>query len=484
MNKELYTQDLMTADFKKIQLAFLTLQDISEEYFRVDSAFRSHDLFRAAVRFLIAVQDDPVNFVVSPVEKQIFSLFDISLVTVLKDTLVTLVSGNYTNLSSSEEEKKMVDDEETQIKQSIEKIGLNTEQFSKVFSSAAIEDRVKILHALGDVQINIHGILAQAACVNGVINGANSLNTLPTVPQTLENLDKMSDHDLQQIQEIVYGLYALSKSEDRLILSRNLINKWLTKYQESYSFTPLESIIVGLTIHIAFSSFVRLSEDEQMNLLEFYFLKALAFGVPVYDYLAEFLFETETPVLYTIRTALLYSGLNNNKELFPSADDQMISWIVMAKDMSTVDVTHFNSNTLRKALEDYDEIKQKILIESFIIYRKIKDGSLIENNSGGELSSDELYHNELVQLLVLFGFGEDGMNDIEHYFLQTSFAVPLSSFIRELKEVVDLSDDMNVDSILAFTECMRKNAWINDEKELITFDESSSQFHWNQDFVI
>jgi hypothetical protein len=371
------------------------------------------------------------NFEFSEEEKSIISLFDISLLQEL--VLIDKTQG----IDVSERKIKLENELSNQLKLICSYLGITFESVSS--------------YSLDEVGMNF-------------VDNESKLDPL-RVTRTFKELGR-NEESKEFCEKLV-----------------SIIEKSQIFQQQKYSWQDV--FFISLLAQTVYSKFSFLSEESQNFLMKTFFIRPLFFSASVRIQLQNILRRTNTPVSYTTKNQMLFECISQNKE-------QIINESKLFSDFMK-DYFIFAGNNWDKqkkqdefitSLQVLDENGVRILKEALSITVHLKNADLVENNNGGELSIAEQYKNDVIKLVYLFGIGKDsGGSEIIKYFSQENPRVSLNSFLKRLYEICDLKNDAAIGNISEFTEVLHENKFLLKDQELIIFNETDDQFHWNEELI-
>jgi len=475
--------EFLHSNWKEKRSSIASLVEIGEKVGNVEITAETIWSRMKAIDELVRSTEQDSQFKLFEVEKFVLSLLDTNLVRNITKRIEE-IEKFFNKLGDG-----IPGSRATLEKSKLEKLGLSEKtikQWADQFSQLQPHDQKTVLHLLSEMHSLTDSLQAESQLLSA------ALGTVPGVISTFELgecvalLKGSKSYDVpRMIRTLIEGM----NNENKIELARTiteLLSKPAFRDRKMYSWE--EVLLLGIFIHVAFSSFTSLPRESQQVLLRHYFYHAIAIQVPVGQILRKFLYETDTIIAYFDRNKFLFDTLNsNNEEIFLTLEEEKKETLRKIfgsyvtnnqKDLnSSKNQEKFVTNLYSK--EPHSDLLQVWLQESLLIYCRLKSAILVEKNEGGELTPDEQYANDVILLLAWFGIGSDGAESLINYFKQKHSRVPLPSFIDRLKETADLNDETTVENIVEFTSALHEHNLLDSNNELVEFYQDDSKFHWN-----
>lgn len=424
------------------------------------------------------------NFPLLDLDKSVLSLVDI--------VLVKKIISDVTELKMMLENSQIsnVTNKENVWKEKLVGIGINlelAEKWSADIGGKGAEEQARLnilLDNLVEEEEELYYLLSNIGEVIGVSGAPEKFYTLAEVVGIL----KMENEVYSQAQFLA-SLREFSKDENRKELNDVILERLNTKLYFSHDFFNWdEALIFTFLLHIIYSRYEYLGWGPQIFLLQYYLIRAIAVGIPVYPAVGRALYETHDIVEYVMTcrdfsdaVSLSKENVVVNIENFETKTIQSLTdrYLGLAGDKW---LDGFNLNEFIKNIYEGQkgrDIYTKWLQETFNVFIHLKNADIVESNKGGEFSEREEYHNDLLKLVASFGIGKDGSDFIVSYFKKDNPRVPLWSFLRYLEGVVPASDEVSLENIMELNEILKINNLLKEDEDLVLFHEDDGKFHWN-----
>ena len=263
----------------------------------------------------------------------------------------------------------------------------------------------------------------------------------------------------------------------RILLNALLLDKNFKKSEYTWD----EIVWLYLVLALVWKEFPRLSALQQSFVLTNYFFRSIMLNLPVQKAIGDTLYFTRNIVSYMELNALLVQAIKANLEVVTIDNSTQVLGNMACRfseeKISKNGIVGF-VNKFWPESKDYEINKNKQWIVNFFeMYLKLINGKFIENNMGGEMTEVEIANNELVRLITMFGIGESGFGEIIEYYKKQNFLVPIKSFFSELREIVELDENV-VGDLLALTSLLKENGILLPEQEVVEYLESDNKFYW------
>lgn len=255
-----------------------------------------------------------------------------------------------------------------------------------------------------------------------------------------------------------------------------------------------QAVLLAWTLGFMFSEFERLSSEDRIWLINNYFYRAIAAGVPVRQFLQSYLLSSRWVVEYVQRNAAFALSIENNSEKIPAEQAEVnlpVGLFCANYDKNFSDQLSdeqsqngFIEGIVNKSTNDNTDFSARFhpqwLKEVLFLYSHIKEASLVDWLKDGDSPLNYENRGELIRLLAYFAYGGAFELAIK-YFKDRKNKVPLKIFLQYLKDVVDLTDGVNIPNCLAFTEALHTGGLLPVDQDIVIFHEQDGHFHWNED---
>jgi hypothetical protein len=327
--------------------------------------------------------------------------------------------------------------------------------------------------------------LADIAVVTGVGQAAVKPYSVAEL-SALYGGQKANYHPHRLIRTMVDSMNSDSWKEVATILLTGLNS------EERYGQTVFEweeALLLNLTLHFVYNRFYALSEEQQDFLLENYFYRAVVVGAPAREKISEALYYTLNMVDYIYLNMLFYNALERNSERvstnIASGTDTILGLLFNK-------FLNFNKSQTSGGFEFNQYISNIYqsqpgrdayifwLEECFFVFLHLSRADLIDHNRGGELKEIDIYRNEMLELVSMFGIGKDGASFIVNYFQQDNKKITFSAFLRQLEGIVDLKQSVAVENCLELSAIFHQAGLLPTHQDLVVYDEKSESFHWSE----
>ena len=309
------------------------------------------------------------------------------------------------------------------------------------------------------------------------------LNCLEILAGTRKDFDRPSFLlSLRELKDDKYGHEIAWQASDPAT--------WLLNSPENPSW--FDVAVRTVLLHITFKWFWMMPEERQKNLLTNYFWQAAQAGVPLRENLGEPLYQTQSVAQFAIENERLIGLLEGNTEeiLYGEENEKLGSFLDIARafynkvnDPSTVEEQAALYVQSMCPLELKDTAFPEQLAEALSVYVRLKEAILIDHNMAGEPEGQNQFNFELAQLVIWFT-NEADWNKMADYFKNEQSLVSWKQFFRQYVGNIDLQTDTEaVTKLLNFNEFLQKNGLTPEDFAPISFHESDSQFHWNEEFL-
>lgn len=310
----------------------------------------------------------------------------------------------------------------------------------------------------------------------------------PIHPYSLDQFVEGYINHRQQFDEyrVIRSFKELSKDDDRKLFLEKLVETFQTgDLLKKDSYTWSEAFFVSILAQTLYEQFYLLSDEIKTIILQKLYFRALLVGAPVKNALQVVIYKTYSPLRYVLETELLFEPLNRSVEMVSLLSGEKVLLSDIFKEyLKLTPKDSDNATTLSNYIQN-KKIDPSLVLgvsEALSIYIHLHNAELSEKNLGEELTEEDTFKNDMIDLLYMFGIGKDaGGEKLKQYFSQEQPVVPLKVFLKNLRSILDLKDDVSQDNILEFAQLLHENNFIPQDQDLIIFDEQTSQFQWNEE---
>ncbi len=409
-------------------------------------------------------------------KKNLYNYFDInseevlealdSLVEVENEPLNTLVEKLIVSIKADQSENEMYKyDQEVVDLLDVDLVNEFLRQPSNIDVQKQLVDHVTILAAATD---NMSGLeMYSPQDLRTVLISGEYLDFIKVIHTLRKSQNSDDRHD-----------YALSVVEQlKLLTTRN-----------TYTFN--EVLILYFELQLVWSELETLPAEQQQLLFANYLYKAIIVGVPLRDIVVACLYNTTTASEYILINKDFLDYLNNNKEkilvsLNPFAEKTLSELLLIYK--TEFSAIAENSKSLDLiisnifAKQNNSEKQQQWLSRMLELYFGLQSADLIKKNRGGDNDEEDLYKIDLGLLLV--AFLRDNWNLIIEYYSRKTIRVPLINLLKIIAVNVKLTNELDVKKVADFSSTLINSNILPAELELVIFDTTDNQFHWNDSLL-
>ncbi len=305
-------------------------------------------------------------------------------------------------------------------------------------------------------------------------------------PEQMQNY-QWSDclNDLPRVIYTVHDWVRDKNQREALVFALRLLQGQLAApAQEKLSVNA--RLLYRLCLDVVYARYGDLEEPEQKMVLINYYCAGIAVGAPVEVALKKWLYNTREILSFMARSAFLSENLEHNSEILVTKITQQpaITFIELYRTLPAIaDEKMAHGIINRHVISRLDRLSSpelEMVARMLEIVWRIRNTALVSNNRGGELTELEKYNNDMILLITWFGIGEAGAEPLTKYFSADTPRVPLASFIDQLKDIANLTDQVTIDNIMELTDLLHHEAWLPEDQELIMFHEADGQWHWNK----
>lgn len=261
---------------------------------------------------------------------------------------------------------------------------------------------------------------------------------------------------------------------------------WLEKPPEFNNISWQSLFEYQLIFNVIIRRFDRLHPKFQDIILKYFYYRLISLGLPIREKMRQYLALTSSTYTYVLRTKELFGGIENNVEMisvyWAGEDDLVerrlfdvlgeIKLLAESERTKYYDATYPTEKNNSAAL-------RSILSEAFDIYDKLSQATMIDWFKERLEGTADIVDDTLIKLVISFGFGGAYEFVLEYYKGNQTPDVPFIKFITTLSEIVNVSEEKNIENVLKFQEILKENSLLSSDVDLIIFNESTSQFEWN-----
>lgn len=359
-------------------------------------------------------------------------------------------------------------------------------KWEQLYAAGDEEEKKKLQEEMDTIVTNIEFLIAQFVIITTMRAPAMSIEAYDP-PHVIDYLrGNKTDYNLPNIvRTILDAKNGEKEGRDIALASFDYFERFVQKSETEI--TWVDSFVLFIVLDFLYDRFPRLAPVQQTILLQFYFHKAIAFGLDVRGVLQAELKAAGSVVSYLNRSKNLFEMLDNNKEMVIVFDKNTNGEVRPFKDIVAFveSAMQKEGKTLEEAVATFypESVPRRefyfgTLAEAVDISIRVGDASLIDWFTDHEVTKDEQYQYDILRLTYSFGYGGDFYH-IREYFEKTDPLVPLEQFLHKLADVVDLSNEKFFDIALRFSQFLKEKQWLPEEVELVEFREQDGKFHWN-----
>src|SRR3989344_5484523 len=246
--------------------------------------------------------------------------------------------------------------------------------------------------------------------------------------QIIKECEEVFSGAVDNVPVLIRNIREVGKNEDAINFCQKFINQFIL-LDKCTIITELNwhnSLIIAIALNTVYERLYQLSEDEQKIILQHSLYVALCAGINVQTSLQAVLYHTKT----------IFSFI---------ATYERLTQILEESNETVIQINENSIQTLGSLWNDYCE-KNK---NDWSDIKKLK------------FFSDSLTTNEF----------------------QKEKKFSITAFVKRLVEIIGLQDMEQIENVLLFSGLLRELNWMPEDDNLISFHESTSQFHWNQELL-
>lgn len=319
-------------------------------------------------------------------------------------------------------------------------------------------------------------LLFDLKLVNAVVGGETNLTRYKTAD--IIDFINLAKKDFDYIT-LVYSL----RQELAGNYNRDLIKAifgYLQKVNIYKDWETKDLLVFVLLLNIIWKNFDFILPIEQEYLLKLFLYVSVLMGVPVADYLKSYIYNnTNNPVDFVVKHQVFFDAVRQNIEVIPVQAD-----VTRVADLSDVFVGFISAKTTpdnfaNNFYQSNEKVLKDILVKVLYIFDKLKQSNLAEKNYAGDENIADDFNYQQSELISWF-FAKEEWGNIQKYYSSASPLVAPELFIRIFPLFIDLEKAEAISKLSEFTDFLKNNKIILEDKELIEFHESDNKFHWSQ----
>lgn len=331
------------------------------------------------------------------------------------------------------------------------------------------------------------------------------LNQILTVGAWFNLLLDLTFYSVDEVEQIISGektdidflrfVFTLRDAYDSdegrdviLFLTQDMLSDTANLPVKPEQHTWDQAIIRTIYLLLVFHRFDAREDEKQQDLLKYFFYQAIVAGVSVREILSSVLYNTQNPVDVVEISEFFYVGLSQNIESViintDTGDTRSFQDIVSELKLDNTTTGTENISLYVKKLYSGQKYSNQFVVwlsEALSIILAIEDGTLINKNRGSELNEKQKYNNEIIELVQWF-LDKNTWDNINKYYQNKDALVPIESLVKELPSVTSLENEKDIELVAGFSEFLHQHDFTPKDQDLLFFNESDNQFHWNEDF--
>lgn len=231
-------------------------------------------------------------------------------------------------------------------------------------------------------------------------------------------------------------------------------------------YSKVEIIFIILALYILWAELFFIPLSNQKIILSKVFCVSAVIGIPVDSMLvAAVKKQSFTIENYIYYTDFLIDCLKNNQEKIMIDNNQIVFG-------SIVD-SLYEEASIPKSPEQ--------IVSLCLLTHKILKGDLLNLDFFDQKDKSQQYAEDM-QKLILWFFVRQLWSKIANYFAAPEPLVSLVTFVHELQNH-DILDDESVERYINFSVFLQENSLVSKDVSLVLFNENTSQFEWNPEFL-
>lgn len=252
-------------------------------------------------------------------------------------------------------------------------------------------------------------------------------------------------------------------------------------------------LVVYYSLDLAWSRLSKLDEIQRLFLFQNYYYKSLVMGLPIEKFISEYLSDSLDPIEFVYKHKKMKNWLDTNEEkvLVDLENNSFEMWINVLKKyigLNTKDyLDGYKVNEFLNNLYGSTPGRESFiswLRKSFAVYFSINEATLVDWDDIAEDKKGYEYDKEMVKAILYFQVGGVNLEKIVEMLSKEDKKFGLYAFVREIKKLVDLDKEEDVNKILDFSSLLKENNLLPEDQEIIIFNEQTDSFEFNNDLKV